>query len=231
MKTFLRLTLLGIVLFGTGCGLPDTYFLQQPTVVTLAPGPGYYQFSNPIHDPNHDINVNFTGDELYYKFYANISDIEANAYDPSNTSDPSVQLTAKGFFPICLGTDIPSTRTDPVIAIGTGLAQAGSTVTVTISVSLTSTYVVTSGPSGEVRRDIPDPYLSGTTYKTFLVNFYSPSHNNYILGSEDITNITTVTASTAYLAMYAISFGYTGTSTPERSVPTYLGYLALNPFP
>lgn len=227
MKTFRRLTLLGIALLETGCGLPDTYYLQPPTVVTLAPGPGYYQFSNPIHDPNHDINVNFTGDELYYKFYVNISDIEVSAYDPSNTSDPSVQLTAKGFWPVCLSTDSPPTRTDPVIAIGASLAQAGSTVTVMLLMSSApSSFSIPSGPNGEVRRDVQNLLLP-TTYKTFETN---PNlSGNYILGDADMTT-TLLGASTVYVAMYALSFGYTGTSTPQRSVPVYLGYLQFTSF-
>jgi len=227
MKTFLRLTLLGIVLFETGCGLPDTYYLQPPSVVTLAPGPGYYQFSNPIHDPNHDINVNFTGDELYYKFYANISDIEVSAYDPSNTSDPSVQLTAKGFWPVCLGTDSPPTRTDPVIAIGTSLAQAGSTVTVMLLMNGASSYSIPSGPNGEVRRDVQNP-LQPTIYKDFQTNAHVAG--NYVLGDVDMT-AALIGSSIVYIAMYALSFGYTGTSTPQRSVPVYLGYLQFTPFP
>ena len=225
MKTTRLLLLLGVVLLQLTCGLPDTYYLQPPTVVTLAPGgaPGTFVFSNPIHDLNHDINVSFTGNELYYKFYNNISLIEQNAYDSTNTQDPSVQLLAKGFFPIVAGTDSVPNRLDPVIPTG-----GATTVTVAIVTNLVfdSTYSISAGPSGEIRRDIPS-VSSPTTYKDFTTQSTTPS--NYIPGDADVAAVWGNTI--VYLAMYALSFGYTGASTPQRSVPTYLGYIQITPFP
>jgi hypothetical protein len=231
MKSLPRFLLLGAVMLQVGCGLPDTFFLQAPTVVTLATGTSNnFVFSNPIHDFNHDINVSFTGNELYYKFYADLN-IDQNAYDSTNPNDPSVQLAAKGFFPLRLSTDTSSNQADPQIAIGTGLAQAGSTVTVTINGAIPashSTYVITSGPTVEVRRNALDPN-NFPYYKTFLDNNASPP-SNYVPGSDvDVTSA--ITGPVAYVAMYAISFGYTGTSTPQRSVPVYLGYVSITPFP
>jgi hypothetical protein len=208
--------------------------------VTLATGlSNNFVFSNPIHDLNHDINVSFTGDELYYKFYANISDIEINAYDSSNTSDPSVQLVNKGFFPLCLSTDsAPYNRTDPVIAISSSVAQSGSTVTVTLlagppPITPLSTFVVTNGgPTGEIRRNIPDVAPRLNFYKTFLDGLANGSVN-YVIGSGGDADVVNMPSgpTVVYVAMYAMSFGYTAASTPERSVPTYLGYVPINPFP
>jgi len=222
MKTMRLLVLLGAVLLETGCGLPDTYFLQAPTVVTLAPGgaPGQFIFSNPTHDAFHDINVNFTGDELYYKFYSNISLIEQNAYDSTNTQDPSVQLTAKGFFPIVAAADTVPNRLDPVIPIG-----GATTVTVTIATSGPSTYTPSAG-TGEIRRDIPNSASDPTRYKDFTTVL-----GNYIIGDADVASMNFAGGLTVYVAMYALSFGYTGASTPQRSVPTYLGYIMITPFP
>jgi hypothetical protein len=223
MKTARLLLLLGVVMLEAGCGLPDTFFLQAPTVVTLAPGgaPGQFVFSNPVHDLNHDINVNFTGDELYYKFYTNISLIEQNAYDSTNTSDPSVQLTAKGFFPLVAGTDSVPNRSDPVIPIG-----GSTTVTITLVTNAASTYSILSGPSGEIRRDIAS-VSSPTTYKDFETGLTSPS--NYVAGDADVASV--FGSSIVYVAIYALSYGFTGASTPQRSVPTYLGSVQITPFP
>jgi hypothetical protein len=176
---------------------------------------------------NHDINVTFTGNELYYKFYANISDITGNDYDSSNTSDPSVQLTAKGFFPLVAGTDSVPNRLDPVIPIGTSLAAAGSIVTVTLVTNGISTYSIPSGPGGEVRRDVAS-VSSPTQYKDFQTDLTSPS--NYVFSDADVASMP-MTGGSVYVAMYALSFGYTGASTPQRSVPTYLGYIPITPFP
>jgi hypothetical protein len=225
MKTTRFLVLLGMIMLEVGCGLPDTYYLQPPTVVTLAPnlGQGQFIFSNPTHDLNSDINVNFTGDELYYKFYSNIINIEQNAYDSTNTSDPSVQLLAKGFFPIVAGTDSPPNRLDPVIPIG-----GASTVTVTIVTNGASTYSSPSGPTGEIRRDIANVTYS-TIYKDFETN--ASSINNYIVTDADVASMPFSGGLPVYVAMYALSFGYTGASTPQRSVPTYLGYIQISVFP
>jgi len=226
MKTTRFLVLLGMIMLEVGCGLPDTYYLQPPTVVTLAPnlGQGQFIFSNPTHDLNSDINVNFTGDELYYKFYSNIINIEQNAYDSTNTSDPSVQLLAKGFFPIVAGTDSPPNRLDPVIPIG-----GATTVTVTIVTNGISTYAPAAG-NGEIRRDIQS-IDSPTQYKDFQTNTTSPSHDNYISTDADVASMPFSGGLPVYVAMYALSFGYTGASTPQRSVPTYLGYIQISVFP
>ncbi|HET6450661.1 MAG TPA: hypothetical protein VFI08_05085, partial [Spirochaetia bacterium] len=132
MRKFRFLLLLGAVMLEVGCGLPDSFYLAPPTHNQDASlGSNSFSFSNPVHDLNHDINVVFSGDELFYKFYGNQSDIEANAYDSSNPADPSTQLLAKGFWPICLATDSVGSRSDPPIPED-GTAASGSLVTVTI---------------------------------------------------------------------------------------------------
>jgi hypothetical protein len=235
MGTLRRLALICAAVVQAGCGLPDTYFLQAPTVVTLATGTSnFFLFANPVHDLNHDINVNFTGNELYYKFYADFTAIDQNAYSSSSSSDASVQLTAKGFLALRLATDTPISHSVPQVPIGTSLAQAGSTVTVTINGTvpgLQSTYVVSSGPSGEVRRNVLDPVTLLNSYKTFLNN--TNSTGNYTPGPGGDADVSAIPVGTTqvYVAMYALSFGYTGTSTPQRSVPTYLGYVAITSFP
>ena len=236
MKTLRRLVFLGAAaLLQAGCGLPDTYFLQPPSPGILAPGNGWFEFSNPIHDANHDINATFLGNELYYKFYAD-STVDKNAYDPNNPSDASVQLLAKGFFPVCLSTDQSPNRSVPLIAIDSILAAAGSTVVVNVQPAFASTltnYVLETDPPAEIRRKAPEPLIP-SDYKTFQDNQKSPPHN-FAINDPDIgltlynqMNLSGLT----YVVMYAISYGETiGNQTPVRSSAIYLGYLSFTFFP
>ncbi len=222
--------LAALILLETGCGLPDSYYLRPPNVVTLAPGPGYFEFTNPVHDLTHDINVTFEGDELYYKLYASSADVEVNAYDSTNPSDAASQLTAKGFWPVCLSTDQVSSRTDPVIP-ESGTAASGSTVKITISATAESTYVLDSNSPVAIRRYVTDTFGTYNPYcKTFENNTAIPA--NYAIADTDV-------GSTLYLAMqasgstviaiYAISYGVLlDGSTPVRSIPVYLGYISIS---
>jgi hypothetical protein len=229
MKTLLRLLLLGAVLLEVGCGLPDTYYLAPPSVTTLATGTSpQFQFSNPIHDLNHDINVTFTGNEMYYKFYANISDIDSNAYDSTNASDAASQLTAKGFFPVCLSTDQVSSRTVPVVPIDFSTAASSSTVTVTVRPQYESTYQLNTNTAVNIRRDVAQS-ANPTQCKTFERNYFVS--NNYAAGGADADVSAALYSAmqlsgNTHIAMYAMSYGVIGSSTPSRSIPVYLGYIS-----
>jgi len=242
MRTLRILPLLGAVLLEAGCGLPDTYLLYPPGVVTLAqPGNNSFTFSNPIHDLNHDINVNFKGNELYYKIYGNNA-VELNAYDVNSPTDPSVQLTNKGFYPVTLSTDSVGTRTDPVIVVDSTLAALGSQVTVTINKDISSTgfsnFKLATNPEIEIRRSVP--YQSQPTiYKVFQQNLLAtaqpdPSYQSTPSVDPDFASayatLVATPATVIYIAWYAMSFGYTTAGTPVRSTAVYLGYMSI-PYP
>jgi hypothetical protein len=228
MKTFRCFLLACAVVFQAGCGLPDTYYLQPPSPVALAPGPGYFQFTNPKHDTDSDINATFLGNELFYKFYPSNA-VDTNAYDSANPSDASVQLLAKGFFPVCLSSDQSPNRSVPLIEIDSGVAAAGST-TVTVNIQPTSAstatnYVLEADAPVEIRRKAVQDNL--VNYKTFQDNNTLPP-DNYAPNDSDIGQplYQSFGASGIFIAMYAISYGeIIGNQTPVRSAAVYLGYL------
>jgi hypothetical protein len=237
---FLKLcALLAIVFAETGCGLPDEYYLQPPVQGT--PGTNYFVFSNPSHSA--DFAVTFTGFELFYKFYSVGDTININAYDPNNPSPPDVQLLNAGFLPITAGTDVPVNRLDPVIPVDT--INAGFSFTIQVSINPTpggnpvSSYSPSesaSVTSTEIRRYVTDPTPS-YGWKNFLSNFYIyQSTTNYLPTDKDFNSTLLSTASNnggfVVMAMYALSYGLSGISTPTRSTPVYLGSLnvqVLNP--
>jgi hypothetical protein len=224
-----------------GCGLPDQYYLAPPVVLSSATSTSnFFQFQNPDH--SFDLNIVFKGFDLYYKFYADTSLIEANAYDSTSPLDAASQLKAKGFFELCARTDTPPNRNLPVVPINAAVRMDSFTVYVNInqptvgtSFSTTSSlisYYTYNPPSGslveaEIRRNMGDPLATGA-YKTFLPNQWVG--NNY--SSPPDTDIASPvlsailsTGGNAYLAMYAVSYGVIGVSTPSRSAAEYLGYI------
>jgi hypothetical protein len=235
MRKFRILLLLAAVMLEVGCGLPDSFFLQPPISTQQAsPISSSFAFANPVHDINHDINVNFTGDELFYKFYSNQSQVELNAYSSSDPTDPAQQLVNKGFNPVCLGTDPAGSRTDPVIAVSSSLSASGSTVTVSINQSPaqegSSYFVLATNPQVEIRRNVADTGNLLGFYKVFQENVNTTSNKSYLPGDADFSAIAAALPSGGqfYVAWYATSFGYTNTSTPSRSTAVYLGYMSIN---
>jgi hypothetical protein len=234
---FLKVPVMLVVLLSlAGCGLPDSYFLQPPTAGAQAAGllAQPFFFSNPDHTA--DFGVSFTGFELYYRFY-NVGDtVNINAYDPTNPADPVTQLSNNGFLPVRSATDILSSQSIPLINVAVlGLTNTVFSVQVNITGSPATgpgTYVLGSNASVEIRRDMIDPY-AGYGFKNFLSNSYlSPSGTpgtNYIPTDTDFGRITT-NPSTAWVALYAVSYGLVTLSTPTRSTPVYLGYslIAIN---
>jgi hypothetical protein len=224
-----------------GCGLPDQYYLAPPLAITQATSTSnYFQFNNPDHSV--DLNVVFKGFELYYKFYADASLVEGNAYDSTSPLDVSAQLKSKGFMELCAATDTQPTKSVPVVKINAAVRADSFTIYVNVNqpTSGTVTFSTPSGlisyytynpPSGslveaEVRRGMADPAAPGA-WKTFLPN--RVTLNNYFNTDTDISPqvLTQVLASggNAYLAMYAVSYGVIGVSTPSRSAAVYLGYV------
>lgn len=232
MKKLRFLVLIAVMTLEVGCGLPDSYFLQPPAVLSIASiTSSYFTFTNPVHDHNHDINVTYSGDELFYKFYADSSEVEVSAYDQSSSTDPSTQLIAKGFWPICLSTDPAGSRTEPPIPEN-GTASTGSTVTVTISSTGESSYVMDTNAPVNIRRDVANSSLP-TQYKTFQSNTNGgglASGSGFLSADLDFATVASdsmFNGSTFYVAWYAISYGLTNTSTPSRSAAVYMGYMVI----
>ena len=202
---FLKLcALLVLILAVSGCGTPDSYYLNPP-VAGDAGGRASQQpfsFSNPDHSA--DFGVSFTGFELYYRFY-NISDlgtINNNAYDPTNPADPYTQLTSNGFLPIRSAADTQSSQSIPLIAVSSALAATAFNVQVNItgSASIPPDSAHPYRPattSWEPIRPLKyggmlsDPY-AGYGFKNFLSNTYpSPRRKhrspNYLQSDADFS--------------------------------------------
>jgi hypothetical protein len=238
----LRLWLILLVVIAeTGCGLPDQFYIASPSTVTLAGGTGNtFSFANPDHTSD-STTLNFKGFELYYKLYStdNSSAITGQDYNANNTSDVVTQLTNAGYLPVCAGTDI-NTHASPLIPVA--VADISSTFSVTVSVnqfpagaiSTASYSVIASGHqvNVEIRRNIIDNgFGSSGQFKTFLPNSLTSSDLSFVPADIDVSGIYTRVqqlGGNAYLAMYALSYGVQGLSTPIRSTPLFLGYVFVN---
>ena len=208
-----------------GCGLPDEYYIQPPVSLGTAGGTGdLFRFSNPDHTK--DSNINFKGYELYYQFYPNLGSINVNAYDPNSTVDVVSQLINNGFWPVVSNADSWGTRTVPVIPIDPADIAASFEIHVNFRAgapsdsNFSSPSAITLPSDIFLRRDVQDPDL--VDYKTYFRN--QTQLGNYVSSDRDIG---TVPIGAVYLAMYALSYGLVGISTPQRSIAIYLGYLTL----
>jgi hypothetical protein len=216
-----------------GCGLPDQYYLQPPISGGLVGGTGItFTFSNPDHLSG-DSNVAFKGYELYYKFYPD-TNIEYNAYDPNNTADVVSQLTSKGFLPVASDQDQYPVRNVPAIPILPADIATNFTVNVNIRIdypneSNFSFNAPIASPTGYFRRDIQDTSLYSLHYKPFFSNSTYPGNYSLLPLDADCTLIASgISGFPIYLAMYALSYGLQGISTPIRSIPVCMGYITLS---
>ena len=221
-----------------GCGLPDSYYLQQPNVQNVASTVSTsFEFFNPDH--SNDLSVAFQGFDLYYQFYSNLQSINQNAYDATDINDPPHQLAAKGFFPICRGAgtaqDSPPSRTSPTIIVDPAVRLESFPIDIFINSGTFpnylsySTYVPPStgtAVTDEIRRNAPD-LTSGYGYKSFAGNsarIINPP--NYGSDNDMSAALFVACGGTAYLAMYAMSYGVASDG-PHWSIPVYLGYLQI----
>jgi hypothetical protein len=217
-----------------GCGLPDSFnIMPVPPIQNLATSvSNNFEFSNPSHAD--DLSVSFKGFDLYYQFYVNSADININAYDPLGLDDPVTQLTSKGFRPVCRASDSPPYRVAPLIPVDTTVRLNNFLVEVFINYpsgtpSQKSTYTYTPPSTGvvvaaEARRDVKD---SSTGYsKTFTQNaWYSNNYPDLDLSAQMFADCQTKNGGNAYLAMYVMSYGLGGGTTPIWSAAVYLGSL------
>jgi hypothetical protein len=228
MRGLKSILLLGAILAICGCGLPDQYYIQQPTQTNQATGLGTtLTFANPDH--NKDLNITFKGYELWYQFYDINTIPPNNVYDPTNPASVDNQLLSAGLHLVVSAADTTSSRTDPVLPVSLGDIGAAFFVTVTIDTSASppaAQYTYSGGGviaigNLNLRRYVPDPN-NAPFFRDFPRN--SVVLNNYVPGTEDCTRIGG-TDNRIRIAVWAVSYGLIGVSTPQRSVPTYLGYL------
>jgi hypothetical protein len=108
MRLFRLIALLGITAFWTGCGLPDSYFLQPPAVgVQAATATSASEFQITGTSRGSDTGATFQGYELYYKFYANNTDsVFNNDFTSFGTGSTYTDLVQAGFHRLCLGTSL-----------------------------------------------------------------------------------------------------------------------------
>lgn len=232
MRGVKLLVLLACAATLANCGLPDQYYLQPPIAQGVAPG-SYFAFGNPDH-LNGDSNVTFKGYELYYQFYADSSLINTNAYDPNSTVDVVSQLTSKGFLPVASDQDsFPARTFIPVVPVAAG--EIGTSFSVHVNINTVGTGIDSNfsfsppipSPTGYLRRDVNDNSPNVGHYKWYTSNQFASF--NYQPSDADCTLIASLTTGSGivYLAMYALSYGLQGISTPLRSIPVYLGNLQL----
>ena len=120
MRRFRLIALLGIVLGGAGCGLPDSYFLLPPAVgLQSATTTSTAEFQINGTDRGTDTGATFQGYELYYKFYGSTGPAGSGASFNSDlttfgTGSTYVDLQQAGFHRLCLsiGTPVSGMATD-----------------------------------------------------------------------------------------------------------------------
>jgi hypothetical protein len=230
MRVVKLLVLLACAATLGGCGLPDQYYLQPPIAQATAPGL-YFAFLNPDHISG-DSNVTFKGYELYYQFYADSISINSNAYDPNSTADVVSQLTSNKFLPVVSDIDSFPARSIPVVPVDA--ADIGTSFSVHVNINTVGTTdsnfsfsPVIVSPTGNLRRNVKGTNFYLGFYKPFYSNStYSGNYDPFDLDCSLIAGTINSTG-TVYLAMYALSYGLQGISTPLRSIPVYLGYLQL----
>lgn len=160
MRLFRLLALLCITVCATGCGLPDSYFLQPPAVGNLA-SPLGTPFSITGTDRGSDTGATFLGYELYYKFYGNNSDSTFNSDLTSfGTGSTNTDLQQAGFHRLCLGlSSVPALAADasagyasaPLInidAIDSGNINKSYTITIKLNDEAPPSPVPPVSPAG-----------------------------------------------------------------------------------
>jgi hypothetical protein len=145
MRNLRWLLLLGAVVLEVGCGLPDAYYLAPPQANTgLLQYPSTQNVQIAGTNRSSDLDIQFLGYELYYKFYApnDTSIVQDRSYGgPNNTVS---DLQQHGFQRVSLGPgsandgspDRYGTSNSPLINIQNidpgNLANGGYTINIII---------------------------------------------------------------------------------------------------
>ncbi|MGA2612608.1 MAG: hypothetical protein ABSG38_04040 [Spirochaetia bacterium] len=232
LKVLLAATL---VILETGCGLPNPYFLAAPGVGNFPAGAtSICTFTS----PGYAAGSNFTGFEVYYKFY--------NPQSPPGQSDLNLAggggtgpfvLTANGFNPITLSTDnAPFSRTIPLIQPAAGDIPNSLTISLTFNTNSAATYSYTGGAISPttpiaIGRNIANNQPGGTGSRSFQPGLPPPA--DYLTSDGDVSAVYPQCASQgqAFILLYALSYGLQSGNVTEYSTPICLGYVSLTPFP
>lgn len=223
LKVILAATL---VILETGCGLPNPYFLAAPSANIVTGATNIATFTS----PGYAAGSNFTGFEVYYKFYSSTPGQSDLNLGGGGTTGPTALY---GFSPITLLTDsAPYSRTTPLIQPASGDIPNGITVSLTFSSGSASTYSYTGGavsPTAPVQigRFLSNNQQPLTGSRSFQPGLSSPA--NYTQYDTDVSSVffQCQINGFSYILLYALSFGMNGT-TPEYSVPVCLGYVQLS---
>ncbi len=230
-------------LLGTGCGLPDPYYLSPP-VVTVA---STLDYKFQLQTTDRTAEPEFRGYELYYKIYA--SDSAAQAEQNVGGTDPGVSaLTAKGFMAATRGLAYqpPSgglaadasadTRTAPLLPIAPSDRSSSFTIIINFNPALgvtyepTTNFSYTSPTTGAILQAI-DRHVNSTPSGCKPFTF---GQGYYVQQDQDVSavwsSLGSAPGSTIYVAMYAVSYGLLDVSTPIYSYPVYMGYLQLSSY-
>lgn len=216
MRKLRWLVLLGAAVLEVGCGLPDAYFLVPPTATQIGSGLLNSSFVITGTSRANDIDVIFTGYEIYYKCYGPFDSLDADK-NYGSTSNTYIDLLQNGFHRVCRGPGYvvtplspdtyPGTATAPLVDIDRiDSGNAGNAYTVRInfadpsppSFDFTTSpvsyfqYTPPGGPSPtkgwEIRRFVQADATLGSVCRTFASNpYYGGSIQNWTQTDTDLT--------------------------------------------
>jgi hypothetical protein len=107
MRLFRLLTLLGVMVWWAGCGLPDSFYLVPPSVGLQSASQTAAEFDITGTSRDSDTGATFQGYELYYKFYGSTTDTTFNHdFTSFGTGSTYTDLVQAGFHRLCLGTTL-----------------------------------------------------------------------------------------------------------------------------
>ena len=231
----LTLILFIAVLLGTGCGLPDAFYLSPPSV-TFTSDIRSGTFSLLMTD--HTSEPEFRGYELYYKLYADAATIgaDANLGGSGGTVDG---LRQEGFLTLTRGPgtfaqDVSvGSRTVPVLPIVTLDRTSSFPITISFNpgsgADSATNFSYASPTKGAVQQEI-DRHVDGVINGVSRCKPFTFGRSFYLVTDPDFTAISGAVSGQLYLALYVASYGLQNLSTPIYSYPVYLGYVSLSPF-
>ncbi len=243
MRRIRALFCLAIPLAVAQCGLPYSYYLAPPGLISTSSGSGpfYVVKTASINSSN---AAGFRGFDLYYKLFPTISSVQSGFAGSSYTYE---NLLSAGFLPVCGPSDtsystrsrplidVPSTFIDSSFAIEFNFTPTGAVfqyVTDNPSVAVTDPAAY-GAPSPEMRRGVTDSDSSSGTYgyaKRFNMK-NTAAVANYVIGDADFTDTTVQsaygTSAQFFIAFYVVSVAYDSTQGYYYSYPIYLGYVGV----
>jgi hypothetical protein len=228
--------MLAVIGLLSGCGLEfNMTSLEPPNTPDDLASPGTPIFT--IEVPAAEKELEFRGYELYYKFYANLADIQQNL---QNVTEYELR-SSHGFRQVCTAADTYTGSSNlhthkPLIFVETFDRNRAFLITVTFAPPEQPSVLYDGDPyEVSVRRNVPDTVLGSPNYgepKPFIQ--LDAAFPAYQAADTDIQGIWATVkpvleggTGEAYLAMYALSYGIVDITTDIYSTPVYLGYVRI----